>query len=195
MNGVGLVPMESMLGPLAPEHLSEFIVGLVLALLVAFGVQKFVVPKFEKMYTDRAAEIEGGINRAQVIQAEAEQTKRQYQDQLAQSREQAARLREEARAQGAALVTEARAQAQAEYARIVEAGRQQLQIERDQAHHDLRAEIGVLATNLAERIIGESLTDRDRTQRTVDRFLAELDAQPSRTVPDFVPEHLAGSGQ
>ena len=123
--------MESPLGPLAPAHLSEFVVGLVLAILVAVVVQMFVVPRFEAMYGDRAAEIEGGINRAQVIRAEAEKTKRQYQEQLARSREESARLREEARAQGAVIVEEARLQAQQEAARIIEAGRQQLDVSTD----------------------------------------------------------------
>lgn len=187
--------MESPLGPLAPAHLSEFVVGLVLAILVAVVVQMFVVPKFEAMYGDRAAEIEGGINRAQVIRAQAEKTKRQYQEQLAQSREESARLREEARAQGAVIVEEARLQAQQEAARIIEAGRQQLDVERGQAYQELRREVGTLAAQLAERIIGESLTDSALTQRTVDRFLAELEQQPSRQLPDYVPDDLASREQ
>ncbi|WP_424225954.1 F0F1 ATP synthase subunit B [Brooklawnia sp.] len=187
--------MESPLGPLAPAHLSEFVVGLVLAILVAVVVQMFVVPRFEAMYGDRAAEIEGGINRAQVIRAEAEKTKRQYQEQLARSREESARLREEARAQGAVIVEEARLQAQQEAARIIEAGRQQLDVEYGQAHQELRREVGALAAQLAERIIGESLTDSALTQRTVDRFLAELAQQPSRQLPDYVPDDLASREQ
>ena len=104
MIGVGLIPMEFSLGPLAPEHLEEFIVGLVLAIIVAVGVQKIAVPKFEQMFNERANAIEGGINRAQVIQQEAEETKRHYQEQLAQSREEAAALREQARAQGQQII-------------------------------------------------------------------------------------------
>lgn len=187
--------MEGPLGPLLPHHLSEFIVGLVLAIIVAVIVQKVVVPRFEQMYNDRAAEIQGGINRAQQVQAEAEETKRQYADQLASSRDEATRMREQARAQGAEIVAEARAQAQAEAERLLEAGRAQLQVERDAAFSELRAEVGTLATQLAERIIGESLSDEQLTQRTVDRFLADLEQQPSRQVPNYVPDELAGSEQ
>lgn len=194
MIGIALVPLESPLGPLAPAHMSEFFVGLVLAIAVAFGVQKFVVPRFEQMYQARTAEIEGGINHAQLVKAEAAQVKAQYQEQLANSREDAARLREEARAQGATILAEARAQAQTESERILERAREQIQVERDQAYSDLRAEIGVLATQLAERIVGESL-DADRTSRTVDRFLTELASQPDRKVPDYVPDALAGTEQ
>lgn len=195
MNGVGLIPMDSPLGPLAPAHLSEFIVGLVLAILVAVVVQMFVVPRFEAMYGDRAAQIEGGINRAQAVQAEAAKTKRQYLEQLAQSREESARIREEARAQGAILLEEAREQAKLEATRIVAAGRHQLEIERAQAFHELRGEVGALAAELAERIVGESLADTALTQRTVDRFLSELEEQPSRQAPNFLPDSLTTQGQ
>lgn len=195
MNGVGLIPMDSPLGPLAPAHLSEFIVGLVLAILVAVVVQMFVVPRFEAMYGDRAAQIEGGINRAQAVQAEAAKTKRQYLEQLAQSREESARIREEARAQGAILLEEAREQAKLEATRIVAAGRHQLEIERAQALHELRGEVGALAAELAERIVGESLADTALTQRTVDRFLSELEEQPSRQAPNFLPDSLTTQGQ
>jgi F-type H+-transporting ATPase subunit b len=40
----------------------------------------------------------------------------------------------------------------------------------------LRSEIGGLATTLAGRIVGESLTDDERARRTVDRFLADLES-------------------
>ncbi|WP_341728604.1 F0F1 ATP synthase subunit B [Brooklawnia sp.] len=187
-----MIPMEFSLGPLAPEHLSEFVVGLVLAIIVAVGVQKIAVPRFEKMYEERAEAIEGGINRAQVIKQEAEETKRHYQEQLASSREEAAGLREQARAQAAQIIEAARKEAEAEAARIRRSAELQISNERAQAYNELRSDIGSLAVQLSERVIGESLADSQAASRTVDRFLAELDAQPSRVVPDFVPDALAG---
>nr|WP_167169130.1 F0F1 ATP synthase subunit B [Brooklawnia cerclae] len=189
-----MVPLEGMLGPLAPEHWQEFAVGLVLAVIVAAGVQKLVVPRFEAMYAERSAQIEGGINRAEVAQAEAQQVKKQYQEQLAASRQEAAELREQARAQGTQILAEARAQAQQESERIIERARQQIQVERDQAFDDLRGEVGGLAMTLAERIVGESLRDSALAQRSVDRFLDELEHQPARTAPDYVPDDLTGQG-
>ena len=192
MTGIAVVPLETPLGPLAPEHLSEFVVGLVLAVVVAFGVQRFVVPRFEAMYQRRSSEIEGGINRAQQIKAEASQMRQHYQAQLAASREDAARVREESRAQAAELLAEARCQAQAETQRMLDRAREQIRVEREQAFSELRLEIGLLATQLAERIVGESL-DPQRTSRTVDRFLSELASQPTKTVPAYVSDALNGA--
>ena len=44
-----------------------------------------------------------------------------------------------------------------------------------QALNALRAEVGTLATELASRIVGESLADEARQRRMVDRFLDELE--------------------
>ena len=188
---VGLIPMESFLGPLVPNHLSEFIVGLVLAVLLAVGVQKIVVPKFEKMYEDRAAQIEGGINRAQAVQAEADAAKQKYLAQLASSEDEAAKIRQEAREQASQILAEAKERASQEAARQVESTRAQLESERAQAFQDLKADIGTLATSLAERIVAESLSDNDRASRTIDRFLAELESEPSRQAPNYLPDGLA----
>ena len=75
----------------------------------------------------------------------------------------------------AAQVAEMREQAQAEARRITESAQAQIQAERQQALTALRAEVGTLATELASRIVGESLTDEARQSRMVDRFLDELE--------------------
>jgi F-type H+-transporting ATPase subunit b len=45
--------------------------------------------------------------------------------------------------------------------------------------NQLRAEVGGLATQLAGRIVGESLEDDERARRSVDRFIAELESEPA----------------
>jgi F-type H+-transporting ATPase subunit b len=68
-----------------------------------------------------------------------------------------------------------RDQAQAEARRVTEAAQSQIEAERQQALTSLRAEVGTLATELASRIVGESLADQARQSRMVDRFLDELE--------------------
>ena len=82
-------------------------------------------------------------------------------------------MREEAREQGAQIIAEMRERAEAEARRITEAAQSQIEAERQQALISLRAEVGSLATELASRIVGESLTDTARQSRMVDRFLDE----------------------
>jgi F-type H+-transporting ATPase subunit b len=115
------------------------------------------------------------LARADEAQAEANQLLEQYRQQLAEARHEAARLREEAREQGAQIIAEMREQAQAEARRVTEAAQAQIEAERQQALTSLRAEVGTLATELASRIVGESLADEARQSRMVDRFLSELE--------------------
>ena len=79
------------------------------------------------------------------------------------------------RTQGATLA-EARDKATRESQRILEAGRVQLEAERLHLVGELRGEVGTMATTLAGKIVGESLSDDERAQRTIDRFLADLES-------------------
>ena len=134
------------------------------------------MPNLEKAYADRTAAIEGGMHKAEEAQAQAQAALEQYQAQLTEARAEATRIREEAREQGAAIVAELRGQAQAEAARITESAKKQIGAERQQAVVSLRGEVGRLSTDLASRIVGESLHDETRQRGIVERFLAELEA-------------------
>jgi F-type H+-transporting ATPase subunit b len=164
--------------PLAVEWV-EVILALVVFGLLYLAVKKWVVPSFEKTFADRTTAIEGGLKAAETKQAEADAKLAELEKQLGDARHEAARIREEAREQGATIVAEMREQAQTEAARIVEHAHNQIEAERQQAVTSLRAEVGSLATSLAGRIVGESLDDEARQSRVVERFLADLESQPT----------------
>jgi F-type H+-transporting ATPase subunit b len=160
--------------PLVPT-LTELIIGTICFVLVFGVLGKLLMPRIQKTLAERTQLIEGGLAKAEEEQAEATQVLEQYKQQLAEARHEAARMREEAREQGAAIIAEMREQAQAEARRITESAQAQIQAERQQALTALRAEVGALATELAGRIVGESLEETARQGRMVDRFLDELE--------------------
>jgi len=108
---------EGKINPLIP-HTAELIVGAIAFTLLFLTLRKFVVPMFEKAYTDRTNAIQGGMERAEKAQLEAQRALTQYNDQLSKAREEAQTLREEARVQGAAIIEDLRTKAQEEAARI-----------------------------------------------------------------------------
>lgn len=140
-------------------------------------VVKVIVPAFEKAYQTRVDAIEGGLERAEKAQAEANAMMADYQQQLADARVEANRIREEARAEGAQILAELKGKAAEEASRITEHAQTQIAAERHAAINSLRNEVGTLATELASRIVGEALDDDARSQRVVDRFLADLEAE------------------
>lgn len=172
-----MVPMEIDLGPLLPTHTSELIVGAILMVLIFLVMWKEVVPAFEKMYEERTAAIQGGMEKAEKAQEEAQAALADYKAQLAEARTEAARIREDAKNQGAQIIAEMREQANAESQRMIATTKAQIEAERMQAMGELRNEVGGLATTLAGRIVGESLSDDERARRTVERFLADLESQ------------------
>jgi F-type H+-transporting ATPase subunit b len=160
--------------PLLPP-LGEIIIGLIAFGIVLLVMFKFVAPRFEQVFRARREAIEGGIERAETMQAEAKAALEQYRAQLAEARSEAAQIRDQARAEGQQILEELRAQAQEESARIVARGAEQLASQRQQVVNELRGQIGALAVDLASRVVGESLAEEARRRGTVDRFLAELD--------------------
>jgi F-type H+-transporting ATPase subunit b len=166
---------EDQPSPVLP-HVSEIILGLVAFGILLFVLSKFVVPRFETLYTERTAKIEGGIEKAERAQAEAERALEEYKAKLVDANAAAARIRDDARLEAEQIREELRVAAQEESARIVAQGRAQLEAQRAQIVAELRAELGRTAIELASRVVGESLEDVARQRGTVDRFLAELDA-------------------
>ena len=173
----GLLAAESKNpSPLLPDT-AELVVGIFSFLVVLFFLGKILVPRLQETLAERTNAIEGGIQRAEEAQAEAQQVLEQYKTQLAEARHEAARLRQDAHEQGAQIIAEMREQAQAEAQRLIELAHSQIDADRQAAFVRLRAEVGELAVELASRIVGESLEDEARRRGTVDRFLDELEVR------------------
>ena len=67
--------------------------------------------------------------------------------------------------------------------RIIAQAKAQIEAERQAAMVSLRGEVGGIATDLASRIVGESLRDDQRAANVVDRFIADLEAQTPAAQP------------
>lgn len=152
------------------------VIGSAVALLIiAVVFWKLVLPTFNRILDERAEKIQGGMAKAEAAQAEAQAALAEYHRQLNDARAEASRIREEARAEGAAILAELRQKASDDAARILDNAQRQIEADRQQAAVALKTEIGTLATELASRIVGESLADEARQSRVIDRFLDELE--------------------
>jgi F-type H+-transporting ATPase subunit b len=163
-------------------HIPELIVGTIAFAILVYVMLKFVFPRMEATFQARVEAIEGGIKKAEEAQAEANRVLEEYRQQLAEARTEAARIRDEARADAVSIREDMLNKAREDSERIITAGREALQTERQTLVRQLRAEIGELAVQLAGRIVGESLEDEARQRGTIDRFMADLgDGGTART--------------
>ncbi|WP_198539255.1 F0F1 ATP synthase subunit B [Streptomyces graminilatus] len=166
--------------PLIPPW-PELVIGLI-AFVIVFGfLAKKLLPTINKVLEERREAIEGGIEKAEAAQTEAQSVLEQYKAQLAEARHEAARLRQEAQEQGATLIAEMRAEGQRQREEIVAAGHAQLDADRKAASSALRQDVGKLATELAGKLVGESLEDHARQSRVIDRFLDDLEEKAEAT--------------
>nr|WP_069769950.1 F0F1 ATP synthase subunit B [Streptomyces sp. LUP30] len=176
-----LAAEEEAQNPLIPE-IPELVIGLIAFAIVFFVLGKKLLPNINKVLEERRDAIEGGIEQAEIARTEAQSVLEQYKAQLAEARHEAARMRQEAQEQGATLITEMRAEGQRQREEIVAAGHSQIEADRKAAASALRQDVGKLATELAGKLVGESLEDHARQSRVIDRFLDELEekAEASR---------------
>ncbi|MDR1189978.1 MAG: F0F1 ATP synthase subunit B [Bifidobacteriaceae bacterium] len=156
--------------------LYEVILSALCLAAIAYVVVAKVVPTYLKVLDERTAKIEGGIRRAEEAEAQIAEARARSEAELEEARAEAGQAREEARSDAAAIVAEARRKAVSEAERIQAAAKAQIAADAKAAEVALRTEIGDLATQLAERIVGEALKDPALSGRVVDRFLDELAA-------------------
>jgi F-type H+-transporting ATPase subunit b len=170
-----VVPMASNF--LVPN--GTFLVDLIAFAIIVWLLAKYVIPPINRAMTERQEAIRKQFADLEEAEGDARKAEADYKEQLNNAKHEAARIREEAREQGAQIVQEAREKAQGEADRIVEHAHAQLEADRKAAFESLRRDVGSLATNLAGRIVGESMDDDERQGRVVERFLADLEAQPA----------------
>ncbi|MEV6393353.1 F0F1 ATP synthase subunit B [Streptomyces sp. NPDC051907] len=174
MNALFLAAAAEEQPPLIP-HPDELVIGLI-AFVIVFGfLAKKLLPNINKVLEERREAIEGGIEKADAAKIEAESVLEQYKAQLAEARHEAARMRQEATEQGAAIIQEMKAEGQRQREEIIAAGHAQIEADRKAASSALRQDVGKLATDLAGKLVGESLEDQARQSRVIDRFLDELE--------------------
>ena len=170
-SSTGVQPLSSNF--LVPN--GTFLVSLLAFVILVWIFGKYLIPPINKAMTARQEAIRKEFADLEQAEADARKAEADYKEQLNNAKHEAARIREEAREQGAQIVQEAREKAQTEADRIIEHGHTQIEADRKAAMASLRRDVGSLATNLAGRIVGESMDDDERQGRVVERFLADLE--------------------
>ncbi|WP_260980050.1 F0F1 ATP synthase subunit B [Agrococcus jejuensis] len=165
---------EASPNPLIPAIYDIVWSAVVFAIVLVFFL--WLVPKLNKALDARRDAIEGALERAEAAEAKAKASVEENAAILAEARAEASQIREKARAEGAQILAELKVAAQEEADRVGATARAQIEAERQAAVQSLRQEVGVLALDLSEKVVGESL-DEQRAAGIVDRFLADLEAE------------------
>ncbi|MFE3196470.1 F0F1 ATP synthase subunit B family protein [Embleya sp. NPDC055664] len=161
------------MGPLKPD-LGELIFGVIVFGLVFAVFAKVLLPRIGKTLAERHDALEGGFDRATDIQAESEAALAELRAQMAETRRETALVRQQAAEEGARLIAEARAEGQRIREELVTTGHEKLNGDVTLATASLHAELGLIATELASKVLGEPVGTLVADSDVIERFMAEL---------------------
>ena len=175
-----LVPMsEETVGGISVvlPPLYEIFWSALILLIILLVVGRYALPRIYSMIDERREAIQEGLEAAEKARADSAVASREKDELLRDAQAEAHQIREDARAQAQQIIAQARTEALAEAQRVQDAAQRQILAERQAAQISLRSDVGLLASELAERLVGEHLENTDLTARVVDRFLDELEAE------------------
>lgn len=161
--------------------LYEVFFAAILMFVIWLLVGNYALPKIYEALDEREDKIKEGLQAAEKAHADQAAAERERDELIRAANAEAHAIRDRATNDAKNIVAAARAEAQAEGARILEAAQRQIEAERLSAEATLRQDVGNLATDLAEKIVGEHLTDTALTERVIDRFLDDLENELAAT--------------
>ncbi|MFB8179618.1 F0F1 ATP synthase subunit B [Streptomyces sp. NPDC055966] len=162
------------MGILIPRLAPSLVCVLTFA-VIFFSLSRILLPRIDDALAERRDAIDGQREQAERAAIEAGEVLAMYREELADARHEAARLRQEALEQGAQLIAEMRAEALREREAMITEAQARLAADRETAKTELHGVVVSLATELAGRVVGESLDGVVRESDVVDRFFADLD--------------------
>jgi F-type H+-transporting ATPase subunit b len=152
---------------------AELIWGFVAFALVLFVLNKFAFPKLREAVEAREKQIQSDLEGAERARTDAENEKRQYQQQIADSRGEANRIVEEARQQAEQVRKDVIAKAQAEAEAITTRAQESIAAERTSTMQELQATVAAMSIQLAEKVVGRSI-DASAQKEMVDAYIRDV---------------------
>jgi|SRR5579863_3069232 len=154
-----------------------FVVELAAFVIVLGFLWRYVIPPVQQGMTARQDMARKLASDSEEARRLLEQAQAAYKAAMTDARYEAARLRAEAQEQRREIVAGASAEAEATAAAIITRGQATLGAEQRQAILRAKSELGSLAVELAEKIVGEALANDQRQQRLIDRFLSQIEEE------------------
>jgi F-type H+-transporting ATPase subunit b len=152
---------------------AELIWGIVAFVLLFLLLARFALPSMNRMLEERRARIQGQLEEAEAIKVEAEELRRQYQQQLRDARAEANAIIDRARSDAEQVRESKIAEADEEADGIRQRARADAEAERARLVQQLRTQVAALSVDLAGRIVHREL-DEDQHRTLVDEYIDQL---------------------
>ncbi|MCU1724635.1 MULTISPECIES: F0F1 ATP synthase subunit B [unclassified Pseudomonas] len=155
-------------------NINATLIGQSLAFLIfVVFCMKFVWPPVIAALQERQKKIADGLDAANRAARDLELAQDKAGQQLREAKAQAAEIIEQAKKRGAQIVEEARDQARVEADRVKAQAQAEIEQEINSVKDALRAQVGSLAVNGAEKILGATI-DQNAHAELVNKLAAEI---------------------
>jgi F-type H+-transporting ATPase subunit b len=152
---------------------AELIWGIVAFALLFLVMSRYALPSMNKMLDERRARIQGQLEEAEEIRNEAEELRRQYQEQLKEARARANEIVDQARADADKVREQKVKDADEEAQAIRQRARDDAEAERSRLVQQLRGQMAALSVDLAGKIVHREL-DEEQHSTLVDEYIDQL---------------------
>jgi F-type H+-transporting ATPase subunit b len=154
-------------------------IGLLFWMTITFGTVLFILGKFAwkpimKMLHEREDSIEKALNAAEEAKKEMLKLKAGNEQLLLEAREERDALLRDARKIKESIIEEARVKANEEANRIIENARESIQYEKMAAINDLKNQIASISIEIAEKLIGQELENKEKQHQLMEKLLREV---------------------
>ena len=157
-----------------PIAIDYTLVAQVLSFLaLVWIVAKFAWKPLMKVMEDRRTFIESSLAQAEKEKQQAEQIKREYQDEMRKARQEAQDIIAKATKAGEERALEVLNQAREEAVKVKSSALADIQRERDRAIADVRAQVADLSVSIAEKIIQQKI-DLSGQEQLIEQFIQEV---------------------
>jgi len=154
-------------------------IGLLFWMTLTFGTVLFILGKFAwkpimKMLHEREDSIDKALHAAEEAKKEMLKLKAGNEQLLAEAKEERDLLLRDARKVRESIIEEARLKANEEANRIIENARESIQYEKLAAINELKNQIASISIDIAEKLIGEELSDKQKQHELTERLLKDV---------------------
>ena len=153
--------------------------GTLFWMLIVFGIVLFILKKFAwklilSALKDRENSIANALSSADKAREEVKDLKADHEKIIAEAKREKGAILKEAKEVKDKLLVEAKEQAASEGQKIIEAARQQIEIEKNAAISEMKKQIVNLSVLVAEKIIQKELKNKDTQEGMVEDLLKDL---------------------
>ncbi len=153
--------------------------GLIFWMLLGFGILFFILAKFAwpviiKSITDREKRIEEQLSEAAKAREEMKNLRSEHEALLAQAKEERDAILAEARKMSEKMYDDAKEKAANEAQLLIEDAKKSIHFEKMKAVTDIKNEIAQMSIEIAEKVLMEELTDKDKQEALVAKWLKDV---------------------